>query len=441
MSKAIAGAERLFAPSDFIKRCVEKWYGGPLCEVIPHWCIQYDEALKEDSEENSREFAVAVIGAVTEIKGSRELSILLDNATKHKGLKWHIFGSIGDGNLLNYEGGSIFFHGRYERKDIIRLLKEHDIKVVCLLSKTPESFGYTLTESWLAGCPVICTNCGAVAERVTETGAGWVLGDENPMSEADDILASILEDRSLLNEKKRNIPQIGNHEKEVIIEEYSKIYDGLIKKSRNAHHPTPNQSEKVLKAWKAQRDNSGFVIGDFAINVAVFTSKLYYDKGSGFSERECINTLIPAETDFTVSFIFPEPTICRQLRFDIADRYKCIVCIKSAVVKYEDGSEEHLTECIHNGTDDGAQIIFDTTDPNILWNVRDRAIWEVKCSGEWHIYPGNIIHTFTHEFQNLSAVAPASTFDEDKSLKCSKCILKQLKKYIKKIFFRFKRKR
>jgi hypothetical protein len=61
----------------------------------------------------------------------------------------------------------------------------------------PDTFGYTLTESWLAGVPVVVGPGGATAERVTEQGGGLVAQMETPECYLQ-VLKSLLRDASLL---------------------------------------------------------------------------------------------------------------------------------------------------------------------------------------------------------------------------------------------------
>jgi len=41
----------------------------------------------------------------------------------------------------------------------------------------PESFSYTLSESWALGCPALVPPIGALSERVAQSGAGWIMED------------------------------------------------------------------------------------------------------------------------------------------------------------------------------------------------------------------------------------------------------------------------
>jgi hypothetical protein len=56
-----------------------------------------------------------------------------------------------------------------------RLLREYGADLVLYPSAGPETFSYTLSEAWAAGQPVLVPPIGALAERVRDSGAGFVL--------------------------------------------------------------------------------------------------------------------------------------------------------------------------------------------------------------------------------------------------------------------------
>jgi hypothetical protein len=51
------------------------------------------------------------------------------------------------------------------------------VALVLYPSAGPETFSYTLSEAWAAGVPVLVPPIGALAERVSESSAGWVMSD------------------------------------------------------------------------------------------------------------------------------------------------------------------------------------------------------------------------------------------------------------------------
>jgi hypothetical protein len=90
--------------------------------------------------------------------------------------EWHIFGG-GDEDLLRALGGlpRVTVHGYYRSGTLPSLLARHRIGLAVLPSIVPESFGLTLSECWRAGVPVAAFAHGALAERITRHGGGWLV--------------------------------------------------------------------------------------------------------------------------------------------------------------------------------------------------------------------------------------------------------------------------
>ena len=64
------------------------------------------------------------------------------------------------------------------------LLAHYRVRLVAFPSAGPETFSFTLSETWAAGLPVIVPPFGALAERVAGTGAGWLWTDAEWRDEA-----------------------------------------------------------------------------------------------------------------------------------------------------------------------------------------------------------------------------------------------------------------
>jgi glycosyltransferase involved in cell wall biosynthesis len=75
-------------------------------------------------------------------------------------------------------------HGRYDTADLPDLLAHYRVAMVLYPSAGPETFSYTLTEAWAAGRPVLVPPIGALAERVRDSGAGWIMTDAQWRDEA-----------------------------------------------------------------------------------------------------------------------------------------------------------------------------------------------------------------------------------------------------------------
>ncbi len=116
-------------------------------------------------------------------------------------------------------------HGRYKRGDFNKLIAEINPSFIAILSTCPETFSHTLTESWATGVPVIATNLGALKERITETGGGWLVDYKNPKEIYNKILSI---DKKDYMEKQENISKINFKSLKQMTDEYNQIYGEII---------------------------------------------------------------------------------------------------------------------------------------------------------------------------------------------------------------------
>ncbi|HEY7944989.1 MAG TPA: glycosyltransferase, partial [Casimicrobiaceae bacterium] len=122
---------------------------------------------------------VAVLGAVGPDKGARRLERLVDLVrARGSRLRFVLIGYL-DRQHGPWQSADKLFtvHGRYHPESLRRLLREYGVDLVLYPSVGPETFSYTLSESWSAGQAVLVPPIGALAERVQASGAGLLLTD------------------------------------------------------------------------------------------------------------------------------------------------------------------------------------------------------------------------------------------------------------------------
>jgi len=123
--------------------------------------------------------AVLVLGAKEEAKGRRLVEDLIARNRASGGpFVFHLLGGR-EPVEVDLEGG-VVRHGPYRRDDLPVMLQEIGPSFSLVASIWPETFSHTLTESWLAGVPVLASNLGAPAERVRVCGGGWLLDPHDP---------------------------------------------------------------------------------------------------------------------------------------------------------------------------------------------------------------------------------------------------------------------
>ena len=167
-------------------------------------------------------YHVAVLGGVIPSKGSDRLKGMIETAGEK--IVWHIFGMSGDPAFDGLDYPNIIRHGVYRREEVPTLLAQNRIDLTCILSRAPETFCYTLSESLASGVPVFATNVGALEERLAESKCG-VIADAN-LSDAE-MAEKLLTTLSNEQEMQRLREAVATHKEKtvaVMVEEYTNIY-------------------------------------------------------------------------------------------------------------------------------------------------------------------------------------------------------------------------
>lgn len=144
------------------------------------------------SKKNSYKYNVAFLGGMVQEKGSQKAYDMIKQETEE--VCWHVFGTIGDENLLGLEKENLIKHGTYRQQDIPELVKEYNIDIICIMSIWPETFCYTLSEAVYCNVPVLVTDIGAAGERVKRHCYGWTVPVNYTGKQMCDVLLQILQD-------------------------------------------------------------------------------------------------------------------------------------------------------------------------------------------------------------------------------------------------------
>ena len=140
-------------------------------------------------------------------------------------IRIHLFGII---DRFNKENNRHYInHGPYKRNELSKLLKENNIKLVCMFSICPETYSYTLTECIAAGVPVLGINLGAVGDRILKYDLGWTVDKNDTYQE---YIKKINEIFKNPEEYKNKIKSINKYKikttKEMALE-YDQLYQNI----------------------------------------------------------------------------------------------------------------------------------------------------------------------------------------------------------------------
>jgi GT2 family glycosyltransferase/glycosyltransferase involved in cell wall biosynthesis len=129
---------------------------------------------------------VAAVGAIGPDKGARRIERLVERMRElDLPLRIVVIGYLDvERGPWQSDDARLTVHGRYDARDLPLLLRHYRVQFVLFPSAGPETFSYTLSESWRAAVPSLVPPIGALAERVDASGAGWVLRDDEWADEA-----------------------------------------------------------------------------------------------------------------------------------------------------------------------------------------------------------------------------------------------------------------
>lgn len=215
--------DKIITPSEAAKQEILMTYKDLNITVIEHGIdiIKDESVLKLNDDKND----VAFVGAIGIHKGRNILTAMI-KSKKLKSTRIHLFGKLYNPIKQNKK---YIDHGVYKREELKQLLKDNDIKLVCLFSTWPETYSYTLTECIASGIPVISFDFGAIAERIKKYKLGWLIPAN---SSVDDIMNKIEE---IFNDKAEYNVVINSINKYKIktVAEMTKDYDNIYSKNIN----------------------------------------------------------------------------------------------------------------------------------------------------------------------------------------------------------------
>ena len=209
-------------PSENTKKIFKNVYKELNIEAVEHGVTVIETKQKEKT---SKEFNVAFVGAMAIHKGSNILKDLVSK-NKNPNIKIHLFGKSEDPKLMKSKGNYIN-HGKYTRGELPQLLINNDIDLVCIFATWPETYSYTLTESYMAQVPILTFDIGAVGERVEKDELGWIIKFNTSSSEILKKIEEISSNKEEYKNKKDNFKKYKFKELKEMQQYYDELYRGI----------------------------------------------------------------------------------------------------------------------------------------------------------------------------------------------------------------------
>ena len=213
----VGNAAFRIAPSRWAAAMSERYFPGAPVDVVPHG-VDLDRRGRSPGARSVLLLppddvpTVAVLGAIGPDKGARRLERLVEIAReRNANVRFVLIGYM-DFQHGPYQSEDALFsvHGHYETRDLPELLAHYRVALVLYPSAGPETFSFTLTEAWAEGRPALVPPIGALAERVSGSGAGWVMTDAEWRDESR-VLDRLLEILAVPDEVARAVAR-GSHD-------------------------------------------------------------------------------------------------------------------------------------------------------------------------------------------------------------------------------------
>jgi GT2 family glycosyltransferase/glycosyltransferase involved in cell wall biosynthesis len=118
---------------------------------------------------------VCLAGAIGIEKGYEFLLACARHCAKHDlPVEFVVVGYTCDDQRL-LKTNRVTITGRYEQSESIALIRSQEADIGFLPAIWPETWCYALSELWMAGMPVLAFDLGAPADRIRQTGRGWLV--------------------------------------------------------------------------------------------------------------------------------------------------------------------------------------------------------------------------------------------------------------------------
>ncbi len=226
VEQMIGYVDQFITPSTFTKGLFEHEFNSMVGRIT---CIEHGSTVTESSvvkptiDKNIKIWNIGFLGGLSPNKGSELIYQVITKYPKDK-VNWHLIGGLGDQRLNMLSQKNLEKHGEYKREELGSIIKNLELDLVCLLSPWPETFSYTLTEAWLHDIPVLVTPMGALQERVSNVGGGWI-ADSIHLDDIISKLNAIIDNGQDLIKIKNNIVQYKFKTKQDMVQQYSELYD------------------------------------------------------------------------------------------------------------------------------------------------------------------------------------------------------------------------
>lgn len=251
--------DKIIVPSENTKKMFSSFYKDLNIDVIEHGTKMIK--VQNNNEIDTNKFKIAFVGIMVPHKGSNILKEIIEE-NKNTKLEIHLFGKAYDKKLKQSHKNYIY-HGEYKREELPKLLIENKINLVCIFSTVPETYSYTLTETFMANIPTLGFKIGAVGERIEKNKLGWTIELDTKAREILSKIEEISKNEKEYNKIKNNFKNYKFKTVEEMQKEYYKIYEQIENKEKqvaNLYNLIDYQKQNTSYQYQIYTNTYGHIV-------------------------------------------------------------------------------------------------------------------------------------------------------------------------------------
>lgn len=175
--RLLRGARKVFVPDLDVSERMKRYVPEAAYAVRPHAETFSDATvLARPAPNQNEELRVAIIGALSTIKGSNIVTAMAEDAMKRElPVQFILIGHTNHPMLNSGQLKNVTITGAYKDDEIEELLRHYQPHVALIPSVWPETYSYTLSIALRYGIYPVVFDLGAPARRIKELGFGSVV--------------------------------------------------------------------------------------------------------------------------------------------------------------------------------------------------------------------------------------------------------------------------
>lgn len=213
--KFLQNARKIFVPSEDMARRMMKYFPQLDFLIRPHPENTKIVTLQSQNQDEST-VRVGLIGGISSVKGLKTLYDCATFAARHKkDIEFVVIGTTAN-NALFKKLHNVTIYGAYQPEELPHLIAKTDLDFAAFFSTWPETYCYTLSEALENNLYPFAFDIGAVGERVSQLGVGYLIDPEVNVAKLVEALCNF--GHQCRTEKRR--VEIGNEYGKSILDSY-----------------------------------------------------------------------------------------------------------------------------------------------------------------------------------------------------------------------------